>query len=247
LRRFFLTTPLTPNISIKGEDAHHISRVLRLPVGEQIRVVAPDGQIGIAEITGIAAGIISLVLRQQIEEDTEPPVKVALGQGLPKGDKMEYIVQKAVELGVNQIYPMKVAHCVVQYDASKQIARRERWQKIAGEAAKQCGRSQVSVVAPIQSLAEIVSNQEEGTIVIMLYEGQTPLGLKQILTQFQGSSYLLLIGPEGGFSAEEVDFCQQRGAHIVTMGPRILRTETAAVAALSIVLYECGDLGTMET
>ncbi|MBP2626369.1 MAG: Ribosomal small subunit methyltransferase [Firmicutes bacterium] len=243
MRRFFIDEPLGAEISIQGQDVHHISRVLRLQVGDSIVVVAPDGSAGIAKIHSILMDKVVLALQETIAEDKEAPVNVYLAQGLPKSDKMDYIVQKAVELGVKGIYPMAAEYSVVQYDQAKKNKRQERWQKIASEAAKQCGRAVIPIVEPVRSLATILAALDAETVVMMLYEGQAAQGLKQALAQQYVKNYLLLVGPEGGFSAQEVALCQSHGACIVTLGPRILRTETAALAGVSIVMYEYGDLG----
>ena len=243
MRRFFIDGSLEAEMSIQGQDAHHISRVLRLQVGDSIVVVASDGSAGIAEINSILADKVVLALQETIVEDKEAPVNVYLAQGLPKSDKMDYIVQKAVELGIKGIYPMDAEHSVVQYDQVKKNKRLERWQKIAVEAAKQCGRAVIPIIEPIRSLAAILKPLDAETVVLMLYEGQTAQGLKQALAEQHAKNYLLLVGPEGGFSTKEVALCQSHGACIVTLGPRILRTETAALAGVSIVMYEYGDLG----
>lgn len=243
MRRFFIETPLQDEVFIQGQDARHISKVLRLQVGDKLILVAPDGSAGIGQIQNLDGDEVVLQLLETISEDKEAPVNVYVAQGLPKSDKMDYIVQKAVELGVQGIYPMAAEHCVVQYDPAKRKARRERWQKIALEAAKQCGRGVVPIVEPIESLASILAGIDPDTIVMMLYEGQAAQGLKQALAEKPGKNYLLLIGPEGGFSAKEVALCENHGVTVVTMGPRILRTETAALAGVAIVMYEYGDLG----
>ena len=243
MRRFFIDAPLDAEMFIQGQDAHHISRVLRMQVGDSIVVVAPDGAAGIAKIESIVMDKVALALQQTIVEDKEAPLNVYLAQGLPKSDKMDYIVQKAVELGIRGVYPMDAEHSVVQYDQAKKNKRQERWQKISVEAAKQCGRAIVPIVEPIRNLATILAGIAAETVVLMLYEGQTAQGLKQALAEHHAKDYLLLVGPEGGFSAKEVALCQSHGACIVTLGPRILRTETAALAGVSIVMYEYGDLG----
>lgn len=243
LRRFFIDSPLQAELSIQGQDAQHISKVLRLQVGEQIIVVAPDGSTGTAQIASISIDKVMLSLQETIAEEKEASIDVYLAQGLPKSDKMDYIVQKAVELGIKGIYPMEAEHSVVQYDHAKKTARCQRWQKIAAEAAKQCGRTAVPVVEPIAGLASILAAVDADTIVIMLYEGQAAQGLKQTLAHHKAEKYVLLVGPEGGFSAKEVALCQTHGACIVTLGPRILRTETAALAGVAMVMYEYGDLG----
>jgi len=243
LRRFFLAGLLTSEMIITGEDAHHINHVLRMKPADKILVVATDGQVGVAEITGFNEHEVTAVLCETVADHSEPPVRVSLAQGLPKSDKMDYIVQKAVELGVSKLFPIAAERSVVKYDKNKQSARQERWQKIAIEAAKQCRRTSVPAVEPIQSLAELFSVLEPTTAVLMLYEGPAQTGIKDFLRDCQAEEYLVLIGPEGGFSAAEVQLCQQHHVPTITMGPRILRTETASLAALSLILYEKGDLG----
>lgn len=228
---------------IRGTDAHHISTVLRLPTGTVIRVSGQDGQSAAARIIAAVPETVELELTALLTDTTEPPIDVWLVQGLAKGEKMDFIIQKAVELGAHGIIPIATAHSVVRYDADKQQNKVVRWQKIAREAAKQCGRSHVPEVCPISSLQTIVTDSAFAAAAkIMLYEGQAALGIKEALTLNKRQAYLLFIGPEGGFSTAEVELCQKHGLQIVTMGPRILRTETAALAALTAVLYECGDL-----
>ncbi|QJW47718.1 16S rRNA (uracil(1498)-N(3))-methyltransferase [bacterium BFN5] len=243
MRRFFLAGLLTSEVIITGEDAHHISHVLRMKPTDKIMVVATDGQVGIAEITGFTEYEVTAVLCETIVEHNEPPVRISLAQGLPKSDKMDYIIQKAVELGVSRLYPIAAERSVVKYDKNKQAARQARWQKIAVEAAKQCKRSSVPPVEPIQNLEEFFFTLDPATAVLMLYEGPSETGIKEFLRDCQAEDYLVLIGPEGGFSTAEVQLCQQHHVKTVTMGPRILRTETASLAALSLILYEKGDLG----
>jgi 16S rRNA (uracil1498-N3)-methyltransferase len=243
LRRFFLKTPLADEMVIGEQDARHISKVLRLQVGDSIVVVASNGQAGTAKIKELTADQVKLVLEDVLEEEKEAPIHVYLAQGLPKSDKMDYIIQKAVELGVTAVYPIQMDHCVVQYDNAKKNTRRERWQKISVEAAKQCGRTVVPSVEPIQSLGELFASLPDRVVVIMLYEGQASQGLKEALAEKPATSYLLLVGPEGGFSGKEVAICQKYGALIVTMGPRILRTETASLAGVAMIMYEYGDMG----
>lgn len=243
MRRFFLSDKLTADLVVTGGEAHHMLRVLRFAAGDQVVVVDPEGQAAVAKITKTADSEVFLTVEQKLEEEQEAPIIVRLAQGLPKSDKMDYIVQKAVELGVSEIIPVATDESVVRYDAGKQQSRRDRWQKIAAEAAKQCRRTRVPVIAPVQDLAQVLLATDHNTQIIVLYEGQVPLGLKKALAEKTGSEYLLIIGPEGGLSSREVKLSQERGASIVTMGPRILRTETAALAAITAVMYEHGDLG----
>ncbi len=243
MRRFLLSDRLADKMVVAGGEAHHMLRVLRLAAGDQVVVVDPVGQAAVARITQASDTEVFLSMETMLEEEREAPITIRLAQGLPKSDKMDFIVQKAVELGISEIIPMEADTSVVRYDAAKQQNRRERWQKIAAEAAKQCQRTIVPNVAAVQDLAKLLAATGGETQIIVLYEGQVPLGLKQVLRERPGNDYLLIIGPEGGLSSREVQLAQERGAAIVTMGPRILRTETAALAAIAAVMYEHGDLG----
>lgn len=243
MRRFFIDMPLQAEVTITGADVRHIRKVLRLRIGDVITVTDPAGEAGAAKITGFTEDGVLLALQEIVPEKKESPIRVFLAQGLPKSDKMDYIVQKTVELGIAGIYPLAAEHSVVQYSEAKGQARTERWQRIATEAAKQCGRSMVPTVNPMQSLQEILNHHASDSTVIMLYEGECSFGLKEALVGRPDERYVLLVGPEGGFSRDEVTLAREHGVHIVTMGPRILRTETAAVAAVTAVMYEHGDLG----
>lgn len=244
MRRFFVDAPISQTMVLEGTDARHIASVLRMTAGDTVLVSGHNKKTGKAEITEVSSDAVQLRLLEFIEDKTEPPLAVYLVQGLAKGDKMDFIVQKAVELGVYGIIPAITEHCVVKYDLAKQTEKVIRWQKIAREAAKQCGRSYIPQILPVTRLADVlIQNEFASASKIMLYEGQASQGLKQALLETKGSTYLLCIGPEGGFSSDEVELCQRHGVKVVTMGPRIMRTETAALAVLSAVMYQCGDLG----
>lgn len=244
MRRFFIDTPLTETITITHADARHIAAVLRLTAGTILLVSDPEGKSGKAEIIAATPDAVSLKLLEYVNDSTEPPLNVWLAQGLAKGEKMDLIVQKAVELGVYGIIPVITEHAVVRYDAAKQADKVARWQRIAREAAKQCRRNYVPQVYPIAGLEAVVTHPEFAAATkIMLYEGQASQGIKQVLTEKASQAYIIMIGPEGGFSPAEVELCQKHNGKVVTMGPRIMRTETAAIAALATVMYECGDLG----
>ena len=242
MRRVFLSGALAAEMEITGDDAHHLMRVLRCKIGDTLTVADAQRQAAEAEIVGCTARSVQLRLVRKLAADAEPPVRVALAQCLLKADKMDWIVQKAVELGADRIYPVASENCVVRYDAEKCAARRLKWQKIAMEAAKQCGRDAVPVVEAVRPLVALLEDTRDAR-QLFCYEREDALGLKAALRDEDAASYLLLIGPEGGFSPQEAALCQRFGAAAVSLGPRILRAETAALAALSAVLYEKGDLG----
>ena len=258
MRHFFIDeklpgelNELNEELQITGPEARHMAKVLRMTAGEEIILSSHGDQEkkAKAEIIKITADYITVQLKEFIEINNEPPVKVWLAQGLPKSDKMDFIVQKAVELGVYGIIPLAMENCVARYDANKAAVRRARWQKIAQEAAKQATRSRVPAVWPVTSLAELlgerkISAENTSLHIIMLYEQETSLTLKEVLTKSPAvDCYLMIIGPEGGLSSEEVKLAAEYNASLVTLGRRILRAETASLAALSIVMYARGDLG----
>lgn len=243
MRRFFLNGIISETMELTGTDAHHIARVLRMAVGDNVIIADTNERTAKAEITAITDEVVTLSLIEYLEDDSEPTVKVRLAQCLPKSDKMEFIVQKAVELGAVSIQPVNSENCVVKYTADKQTKRVERWQKIAHEAAKQCKRAAVPTVEPIITLKELLSRVADDETVLFCYEAEDGRTLRQVLKTYQAEKYTVLIGPEGGFSPEEARLCQEMGAHPVSLGGRILRTETASLAALTMVLYAHGELG----
>jgi len=228
---------------IQGEDAHHITHVLRYKIGQSLIVVDDSGKIAQTEITSIAQNAVEVKITEYLEANTEAPIRITLAQCLPKSDKMDFIVQKAVELGVSNICPLISENCVVKYDVAKKEARQKKWQKIANEAAKQCGRAVLPSVEPIMPFKDLFLELDPNIEVLMCYEGQADCSLKALLTTTTASRFLIIIGPEGGVSPVEVQLCKEKGGKVVTMGPRILRTETASLAAVSLVMYQNGDLG----
>ena len=215
-----------------------------MAVGDTIGVAGQDGRCGEAEIVRMTGDTVTLAIRK-ISDSTEPPVDVWLAQALPKSDKMDFVVQKAVELGVKGLFPLQTANCVVRYDAAKQAEKLRRWQKISQEAAQQSGRGVIPDIGPFVSLADLFDRTPSDTRILTLYEGKGRQGLRSILTADFCGSWILIVGPEGGLTEAEAQFCRSRGALLAGLGPRILRTETAGLAALAAIMYECGDLGGM--
>ena len=225
-------------IMITGEDVAHITRVLRLQAGDEI--VVCDGQSNDYRCAIVHADkqSVELEVLEHVCCDVECPVDITLYQGLPKGDKMDTIVQKCVELGVNRIVPVAAKRSVVRLKAGdkKQI----RWQRIAAEAAKQCGRGIIPVVGDVCSFAD-AATQGQG-LKLMPYECEREQSIRAALQKNRGAQQVsIYIGPEGGFDPAEVALAAEAGANVVSMGPRILRTETAPIAAVTAVLYELGD------
>jgi len=247
MNRFFVLPEQIVNstITITGSDVNHISRVLRLKTGDDIMVADGTGREYLAELTEIDDQKVEAGIKEELTSGNEPPLDVYLLQGLPKGEKMELIIQKCTEIGIRKIIPVNMERTIIRLTGEKSEKRRERWQRIGAEAAKQCQRSMVPEVAPICSLTQAIKQLPEHTMLMMPWEEEKDSGLKDFFrNNFPFSGPLaLIIGPEGGISRDEALLAEEHGAKKVSLGPRILRTETAGLVALSIVLYELGDLG----
>ena len=237
--RFFIAPDQVrdPSISIMGEDVRHIRTVLRKGPGDQLILLDGQGREYTVRITTIERSKIDTEIIDRKQRTTASPV-VILGQGLPKSDKMDWIVQKATELGVSAIVPLVTERTVVKIkDEEKRVAR---WQKICREAAMQSDRPDIPMVEAIRPFGEFVGTLTPGPQTLLLFpweEGTQPI--KTVLRRTQDiDKVVVLIGPEGGFSQAEADLAEKKGFHLVSLGPNILRTETAAVAVLSMVLYE---------
>lgn len=235
-------------IVINGQDVKHIRNVLRAKVGEELEICNSEtGENFLCSISEFNEDKIWCKIEQKIQEETESNVKVTIFQGLPKADKMEYIIQKSVELGVYDITPVDMKRCVVKLDEKNAKKKIERWQKISEVAAKQCGRNiipQINNVINIKKLCEIVENYD---IVLVAYENEENNSLKNELSQIKSTiinnqsqefKIGIVIGPEGGLEKQDVENLERSGAKIITLGKRILRTETVALNVLSIIMYE---------
>lgn len=242
MRRLFIDEKLTSQITICGDDAKHLLYAMRVKPEQIFTIVDNNGTVGEAKVLSCTSDTVHLELIKYLENaDTEAPIEVIVAQCLPKSDKMDYIVQKAVELGASSIIPVISRHCVVKYDDKKKLSRQQKWQKIADEAVKQCGRTIKPTVEAITSLEQLIQDYSDYTRFIC-YEAEKQ-SFKQMLQNNNNKKYLILIGPEGGFSPEEVTMCQKAGFNSISLGKRILRAETASLAALTIIMYEHGDLG----
>ena len=245
MRRLFYQGMLADKIMITGQDAHHLMHVMRAKAGQEVTVVDDEGSVALMEMTAFTAESVELTLKERLEGNTESPLHLTLVQSLLKADKMDWIVQKAVELGADRICPLASQNCVVQYDSKKAKQRQQRWQKIADEAAKQCGRTKLLQVEPICNIKDWLASAAcgEDDPLYFCYENEEQQTLKAALQANQAEKAAVLIGPEGGFTLDEARAIEAAGGQSVTLGPRILRAETAALAALTVLQYEKGDLG----
>lgn len=242
MRRLFYKGKLADTIAITGSDAHHLMHVMRAKAGQEVVVVDDNGKVARMEMTDFCETSVTLRLVEMLAADTESPIEIVLVQALLKADKMDLVVQKAVELGATKVVPLVTANCVVRYDNKKASAKCVRWQKIADEAAKQCGRTALLKIAGITTLKELLTGLAQEQTIIFCYENESTQSIKTVLKENTADKILLVIGPEGGFSLDEAESLINAGAKSVTLGKRILRAETAAVAAITIAQYENGDL-----
>ena len=238
--RFFCTQVGESTAVITGEDARHISKVLRMRVGDTLTLCDTQGRDFLCQIEALSPEETTLSVLESRPSDTEPNVFVRLYQGLPKGDKLELIVQKAVELGVSEIIPVATHRCVAKLDDRSQEKKLARYQRIAYEAAKQCGRGIVPAVKPPLTFAQAVEQTQESDLSILFYENSTA-PLKEVLSR-PAKTISILVGPEGGFEPEEVQLALEKGWESLSLGKRILRCETAPLAALSVIMYQTGNL-----
>lgn len=231
-------------IKITGSDAHHLMHVMRAKAGQLVTVVDDNGQVAAMEMVAFSDSAVTLQLKEHLAADTESPLKIMLAQCLLKADKMDMVVQKAVELGAVGVIPISSQNCVARYDAKKGAARKDRWQKIADEAAKQCGRTALLKVRPIVTLGQFIADmQATDSSLVFFYENENEQSAKEYLRSLKAKQIVLLVGPEGGFSLDEAKLIEEAGGKSVTLGPRILRAETAALTAIAVTQYENGDLG----
>lgn len=228
-------------IMLTGENAHHIANVLRLGVGDKIVICDGEETDYRCKISKITKNNSQYEVWADIEEKNEslaePDTKITLFQGLPKADKMELIIQKAVELGVHEIVPVITDTSVVRWE-KKSVAKVERFRKIAEAAAKQCGRGRIPKIGNIVGLEEAVLQSKALDKSIVAYENEKNFTIKAFLKEFNDTNLGIFIGPEGGFSESEIIKLSGAGIKSVTLGKRILKTETAGIMALAVILYE---------
>jgi len=231
-------------VSLSGPDAVHIAKVLRLGAGKNIIVLDGRGKSYLAVIEQAGRGKVDCTIQKEIYVATGPSLKVTLVQGVPKGDKMDLVIQKGTELGLSRVIPLITERVVVKLAGDKLLRRRERWQRIALEAAKQCRRPDVPEISEPQSLEQVLAFLPPGAAALIPWEEEVAGTLKDFCRCSPAPEEIyIFIGPEGGFTREEVESARIRGVRPVTLGPRILRTETAGLAVLAIVLYQWGDFG----
>ncbi len=247
MTRFFIPADQIAgkHVVLKGADAHHLSKVLRNKVGDELIVLNGKGEEYRAVITALQNDAVQVELLEAIGRQAEASVRIHLVQGMPKGEKIEWILQKNTELGVAGFQPVLTERSTVRLDPATRAKKHERWSKIIREAAEQSGRQILPELEPVREWRELLARPFRPGLVLIPWEGERTRSLREALNQPAETPehITVLIGPEGGFSLAEVEQAQEAGAIPVTLGPRILRTETAGLAVTAAILYHYGELG----
>ena len=241
MQHFFVTPDQVKGdlIFVGGSDVNHMKNVLRMRIDEEVTISDGNNRQYLCKIKEYDNEEAILHIVEEMNTDTELPSRIYLFQGLPKQDKMELIVQKCVELGVYQVVPVATKRCVVKLDDKKAKKKVERWQQIAESAAKQAGRGFIPEVHEVMSFKQALDYSKELDVVLIPYE--LAEGMEETKNLIQsirpGQSVGVYIGPEGGFEREEIEYAMENGAKAITLGKRILRTETAGLTTLSVLMF----------
>jgi len=227
----------TDYITITGSDVNHIKNVLRMKAGEKVRISNGKGCDFFCMIESMTEDSVETKIVETKIEDTELPNQIFLFQALPKGERMEYVIQKAVELGVHEIIPVAMKYCVVKLDEKKAKKKQERWQEIARSAAKQAKRSRIPQVKQVMSYREAVAYASKCDVQLVPYENERGMqATEEVFNNIQLSdSISVIIGPEGGFAEEEIALVRDK-MQVISLGKRILRTDTAAITVMSMLM-----------
>lgn len=241
MHRFFVKKQsiLKDRITLFGEDVQHISKVIRLKCGDRIVLCDGEGTDYLAAIESMNKDSIGTIILEKEASRGESDIDTVLYQGIPKSSKMDTIIQKCTEMGIKRIVPVSTVRTVVRLESEKDERKKvERWTKIAEEAAKQSGRGIIPIVDMPVNLQQALSSAAGLDLVIIPYELETGIPVKEVLSKTKAKSIGFFIGPEGGFEPSEVENAKDMGAVPVTLGRRILRTETAGIAVLTSIMYE---------
>lgn len=225
--------------TITGEEAQHISRVLRMKKGDEVTLCDGEGNFYEAVLEEFSEKTVTAGIRSSRKAETEPETKITIFQGVPKNPKLETIVQKATEIGVVRIVPVNTVRAVAKLDKSAKV---DRLRKIAKEAAKQSKRGIIPYVNDAVSFKEAVKMASEADLALIPYEEEREVSLKKALSGKKPKTVAVMIGPEGGFDKDEINLAKENGITSVTLGKRILRTETAPLAVSAAILYELGEM-----
>lgn len=228
-------------IEIFSDEAKHILNVMRMEIGDTLTICDGQSNDYLCRICETGKNCLKAKIEETTKSESESKTKITLYQGLPKSDKMELIIQKCVEIGVCRIVPVITERAVVKIEkGAKEDKKTERWQKIAESAAKQSGRGIIPAVERPMKFKDAIEEAVKNGEAIIPYENEKDRGLKEFVKNSKAENIGIFIGPEGGFDTKEIEFAVENGVMSVTLGKRILRTETAGIVTSAIVLYELG-------
>jgi 16S rRNA (uracil1498-N3)-methyltransferase len=245
MHRFFVTSEgFSENtVTLKGSDVNHIRAVLRMKPGDWIEVIDHQGLQYEVVLVEVERDHVRGEILSKIEMETESPMNIRMGQALIKGNAFDLLVRKATELGVHSIGALRTQRCVARLAKESEAYRTQRWQRIADEASKQCGRSRIPQVSPsVLSLEEFCQQSVDCDLKLVFWEGEQKTRLQDIASPDSVTSIAFLAGPEGGWAAEEIDFLIQHGFQTVSLGPRLLKADSVSLVILSLLQHRWGDL-----
>jgi 16S rRNA (uracil1498-N3)-methyltransferase len=239
--RIYTDTPLQAGAEAQLDDnaAQHVGRVLRMQPGQALSLFNGDGQDYPALIASASKKNVTVQVQQPTANSSESALEIVLGQTLSKGDRMDYAVQKATEMGVTRIVPLSTERCDVRLKGDREDKRLSHWRSVAISAAEQCGRARVPDILPVMNITEWLEYSQGCDLRLVLHH-RTEQSLDSMA---KPNSIALMIGPEGGLSADEITQAEKSGFLPVSLGPRVLRTETAPVAAMALCQWLWGDFG----
>ncbi|WP_424766715.1 16S rRNA (uracil(1498)-N(3))-methyltransferase [Paenibacillus sp. sgz302251] len=259
MQRYFVAAEQFSDSEVRliGEDAHHASRVMRSKPGDKLIVSDGESRTALVVVREASSMEIKADIVQMLPNDREPVWSITIAQSLPKGDKMELVIQKGTEIGAYSFIPFQSERMVVQYDGKKEAKRIERWSKIAKEAAEQSHRNRIPAIEPVHSWRELIKAIESYDLTLFCFEREGHAahgrGIRASVQDWVGQQseseavisphVLLVVGSEGGFTEREAAEAEAAGAVLVGLGKRILRAETAGIVALACLLYESGEMG----
>lgn len=224
-----------------GDLCHHLTRVLRVRVGEQLRFSDNESWYYDATAEEVGKNAVTFAVNRRYPIDDEPRYEVTLIQCLPRGDKTEQVLQKCTELGASRFILAESENSQIRLKPDKKVEKQQRWQKVVASAAEQCGRGRIPVVLPPQKLIDAVAEAAKDSDLLFCYEHETNRSFRETVQSFTKNKITVIIGPEGGFSPQEAEAIRKLDGHSVTMGKRILRAETAGPTALAVLLFELGE------
>ncbi len=249
MHRFFTSSEkfIDGSVEITGSELHHLRKVLRLSVGNTVEVLDGEGKCCRVELTEVSGDKALGKILSQAGEGTESSVFITMGLSLLKGKAMDGAIRKAVELGVSRIVPLRGVHCVSRLSDNEVPDRVERWSGIVRDAVKQCGRVKVPEVTMPETVQSFCKRVGDDSLKLLFWEAEAETGLSEINEKKPPGTISFLVGPEGGFSLEEVNQARASGFVAVSLGARILRAETMPLVALTLLQYRWGDLASRKT